>query len=240
MKRLLLTVLLACSVAAAQQQPVSPARGLTPWYEKGWAQLTQNKPDLGAAIEERRRIFLDASVRSRYFWFGLASAALNVVLFGLFLFKRRELEFKLNQAAGWIADLWNQDQSSRAAAREAITRYNRHIKLCNRVVESERTGEPTPATVQQGDAASEFQRLSSQLANEHADRLRIQADLDNKTRQVQDYSIRIQELERRVDEYTQHDVSGAGTSVELIRRINALEQELTHYRQNSKPKAVRG
>jgi hypothetical protein len=123
MKRLMLAAILAGSLAAADapgQQHASPSDGLTPWYEKGLSQLTQNKPDLGAAIEARRERLLEASIRSRYFWFGLGSSLVNVCLAGLFLFKRRELEFKLDQASGWIADLWNQDQCSRAAAREAI------------------------------------------------------------------------------------------------------------------------
>jgi hypothetical protein len=111
MKRLMLTALLAGSLAAAAdtpgQQRVSPTKGLTPWYERGLSQFTENKPDLGAGIEARRQRSLEASIRSRYFWFGLGSTLLNVCLVGLYLFKRRELEFKLDQASGWIADLWN-------------------------------------------------------------------------------------------------------------------------------------
>jgi hypothetical protein len=236
MKRLMLTAMLAGSLAAAAdapgQQRVSPSNGLTPWYEKGLLQLRQNKPDLGAAIEARRERLLEGSIRSRYFWFGLGSSLLNVCLVSLYLFKRRELEFKLDQASGWIADLWNQDQCSRAAAREAIARYNRHIKFCNRVIESERTGGTTAGALEQSEANARVQQLLTELADARSDKLRLEHELNEKTSRVLDLSVRVQDLETKIDQCARFDSSDVRTNSELIRRVNELEQELSHYKKN--------
>ena len=228
---LLLCYVLSMPVTA-QQQPVSPSRAMTPWYEQGLKQLTENKPDLGTEIEGRRRRFLEASVRSRYFWYAFTSTLLNITLVGLYLFKRRELDFKLDQAAGWIADLWNQDQFSRNTAREAIRRYNDHVQLCNRVIESQRSGDGIDR--QHQDADIKIKELWTELATVRADKLRSEAELNDKRRQVLDLSARVQDLERKLGDYDRYDHSSAKTSVELVRRVNELEQELSHYRQNSK------
>ncbi|MGA8594028.1 MAG: hypothetical protein WB676_04730 [Bryobacteraceae bacterium] len=242
MKRLMLTAILAGSLTVAAdtqgQQRVSPSNGLTPWYEKGLSQLTQNKPDLGAAIEARRERLLEASIRSRYFWFGIGSSLLNICLVGLYLFKRRELDFKLDQASGWIADLWNQDQCSRAAAHEAIARYNRHINLCNRVIESERTGGATAGALEQSEANARVQQLLTELADARSDKLRLEQELNEKASRVLDLSVRVQDLETKIDQHSRFDSSDVHTNVELVRRVNELEQELSHYKKNADRKKV--
>jgi hypothetical protein len=64
--RSLLFCLVLALPASAQQEPVSPSHAMTPWYEQGLKQLTENKPDVGTEIEARRQRLLEASIRSRW------------------------------------------------------------------------------------------------------------------------------------------------------------------------------
>jgi uncharacterized protein YlxW (UPF0749 family) len=80
--------------------------------------------------------------------------------------------------------------------------------------------------------------LLTELADARSDKLRLEQELNEKTSRVLDLSVRVQDLETKVDQYSRFDNSDLQTNVELIRRVNELEQELSHYKKNSDRKKV--
>jgi hypothetical protein len=80
--------------------------------------------------------------------------------------------------------------------------------------------------------------LLTELADARSDKLRLEQELNEKTGRILDLSGRVQDLETKIDQCTRFDGSDVRTSSELIRRVNELEQELSHYKKNPDRKKV--
>jgi hypothetical protein len=84
----------------------------------------------------------------------------------------------LDVAAQSMADILRHDEYSRQAAREAIRRYNDHIKTCNRVIEAKQEGhiKSTSAT------EAELQRVTQELADTREENRALRSELAKKSR----------------------------------------------------------
>src|SRR5712692_7675340 len=97
-------------------------------YEFALSRLNPGNIDYGRAMEERRRAFLEATVRNKYFNYSFAATALLLLLIAVCTKLVIDLKRKNWLMAEMAADLVSHDERSRQAAREAIQRHNDHME----------------------------------------------------------------------------------------------------------------
>src|SRR5579863_1842266 len=189
--------------------------------------------DYGAMLEQRRQAFLAASGANPFFWYSALTTAILMVLMFAYGVRVMDEKRKLWHAAEILNDVWNDAQYARATAEDAIGRHNGHMETCNRVIEAQASGRPSPAAVETTDARNELARVRGELDNIDSERKVLRAKLDEKEKLVDDLSARLSVLEKG-DQYggpaqarTQNGNSGSGESESrLIARINQLTQQL--------------
>ena len=159
-------ILAACAVIAPGQTASSPAqKGGTKQPAAGQYQrpasavvgqekedfLTSstklvNKSDFdyGAMLEQRRQAFLAASGANPFFWYSALTTAILMVLMFAYGVRVMDEKRKLWHAAEILNDVWNDAQYARATAEDAIGRHNAHMETCNRVIEAQTSGRPSP------------------------------------------------------------------------------------------------
>ncbi len=214
------------------------ARGDT-WYEFALKQFNPENRDYGAWIEERRRLFLNASLSNGYFWYGLFTTGLALLLL-LYAKQRLDHSRALWIAAECMTDLYNQDQYSRDLARDAIDKYNRHIEQCNRVIEAAETGAMTPAGVLNSDAIKEIERLHGELNAALTESRKLKAELEQKKSQLAEFSARVDSLSKHLDGSSASHPNGSDENsiAALMARVNQLQQEL--YAERRKNQRLKG
>ena len=152
---------------------------------------------------------------------------------------------KLWRAAEILNDVWNDAQYARATADAAIGRHNCHMEACNRVIEAQLSGRPSPAALETTDARNELTRVRAELDNVDSERKLLKAKLDEKEKLVDDMSVRLSALEKGDQNAgtnparAQNGGAGHGESEgRLIARINQLTQQLEAEKQ--KNRALKG
>ena len=266
MRTQVVIILAACAlVANAQPAPNSshkpdqkqPAAGLyqrptgpRPHEEKDFFTsstklVNKNDVDYGAMLERRRQVFLDASAANPFFWYSALTTALLMVLMFAYGVRVMDEKRKLWRAAEILNDVWNDAQYARATAENAIERHNSHMEACNRVIEAQLSGRPSPAALETTDARNELTRVRGELDSSDSERKLLKAKLDEKEKLVDDLSIRLSALEKGEQNggsgtgRTQNGAAGNGESESrLIARINQLTQQLDAEKQ--KNRALKG
>jgi hypothetical protein len=267
MRTQVVIILAACAVAAnAQTAPnpshkpdqKQPAAGLyqrptdpRPHEEKedfftsSTKMVNKNDVDYGAMLERRRQVFLDASAANPFFWYSALTTAILMVLMFAYGVRVMDEKRKLWRAAEILNDVWNDAQYARAMAENAIERHNSHMEACNRVIEAQLSGRPSPATLETTDARNELTRVRSELDSVDSERKLLKAKLDEKEKLVDDLSVRLSALEKGEQNgssgtgRTQNGAAGNGESESrLIARINQLTQQLDSEKQ--KNRALKG
>lgn len=210
------------------------------WYEFLLKRCNPSDFNYGEWIEQRRRAFLEATVKDSHFWYSLSMTAGVLILTAacakLILDNRRRMRI----TSEMMADLYTHDLHSRQAAREAIERYNQHIEQCNRAMESAETGEGRPGwgSSEAGRLRAELQRVAAQLEATTQDRNKLQDELRQKSMIVADLSTRLDALAKKV---TGSRDAGSGASEgangdggRFVGQINRLQEELYTERQKNK------
>ena len=141
----------------AAQQGENPRQQRQTWYEFALSRLNPNNVDYGAWMEERRRAFLEATIKNQHFNYALAMTLVSLFLLAACAKLQNDGRRKDWVTAEMMTDLLNQDQHSREVAREAIRKYNDHIERCNRVIEAAESGRPVPGS------ATEAEELRAKL-----------------------------------------------------------------------------
>ena len=100
--------------------------------------------DYGAMLEQRRQAFLAASGANPFFWYSALTTAILMVLMFAYGVRVMDEKRKLWHAAEILNDVWNDAQYARATAEDAIGRHNAHMETCNRVIEAQTSGRPSP------------------------------------------------------------------------------------------------
>ena len=223
------------------RRPSPPARSVyqhgDTWYEFPLKQFNPSNLDYGAWMEERRQVFLDASVRNPYFKYSagvtIALLVLTVVCIRQWIDHRRAMWI----TAEMMADLYNHDLYSRDIAEKAIQKYNQHIERCNRAIEAAQHGTASPGV----DAGHESCKVElNHVAGERDEYLR---QLNDTKKQLTTREQTLTELSLRVDGMSvRTSVAGkADTSVELttadpnvVRHINNLQEQIYVERETNK------
>ena len=262
--RLALAIDLALAVAPAGSQTLQPPRAqYSPlaarqdrhpreqpqtWYEFALSHLNSDHVNYGGLVEERRRAFLEATVKNRYFNYGLTATLLALFLMAVCAKLLIDTRRKDWVTAEMMTDLMNHDLRSREVAREAIQKYNDHIELCNRVVEEQESGHPLSGS---GSAlerlTAKLQETGEKLDAATRERDKFKSDLDEKTRRVTELSLRLDALSRkRNGDGVQNRVTGdlpvspddESEAGRLMRHINSLQDQL--YAERKKNERLKG
>ena len=223
------------------QRQAPPARPMyqrrDTWYEFLLKQFNPSNFDYGAWIEERRQVFLDASVRNPYFKYSLGTTIALMVMAMLYTKQWIDHRRAMWITAEMMTDLYNHDLYSREVAEKAIQKYNRHIERCNRAIEAAQHGTAIPAA----DAGHESCNVELN---------RVVGERDEYLRELNDTKTKLATKERtltalslRVEGMSVKPVANgmAGTSVELssadpnvVRHINNLQEQLYVEREKNK------
>ena len=223
------------------QRQAPPARPMyqrrDTWYEFLLKQFNPSNFDYGAWIEERRQVFLDASVRNPYFKYSLGTTIALMVMAMLYTKQWIDHRRAMWITAEMMTDLYNHDLYSREVAEKAIQKYNRHIERCNRAIEAAQHGTAIPVA----DAGHESCNVELN---------RVVGERDEYLRELNDTKTKLATKERtltalslRVEGMSVKPVANgmAGTSVELssadpnvVRHINNLQEQLYVEREKNK------
>jgi hypothetical protein len=241
---LLVAVLFLAVPRVRAQGPVPPRLYQDTWYEFLLRQFNPTDFNYGAWLEQRRQVFLDATVRNQYFWFSFWITVYAAFLTLAYAKRWMDDSRKIRIHAQMLADLHNHDLNSREQARQAIQRYNAHIEHCNRAIEAAESGTGRPAWGESGQDSlkAELARMADQLDATTHDRNRLQEELRQKALVVADLSTRLDALAKRLNgsgkpdtalrEPSPADATGDGTR--LVGHINRLQEELYAERQKNK------
>jgi len=115
------------------------------------------------------------------------------------------------------------------------------METCNRVIEAQTSGRPSPSALETTDARNELARVRGELDNIDSERKVLRAKLDEKEKLVDDLSARLSVLEKSdqnggaAQARIQNGSSGSGESESrLIARINQLTQQLEMEKQKNR------
>lgn len=226
------------SVRGQSGRRQSPRRDT--WYDFALKRCNPSDFNYGEWLEQRRRAFLEATVKDPHFCYSLSMTAGILILMAacakLILDNRRRMRI----TSEMMADLYTHDLYSRQAAKEAIEKYNQHIEQCNRAMESAESGEGRPGwgSSEAGRLRAELQRVASQLEATTQDRNKLQDELRQKSMIVADLSTRLDALSKKVtgsrdaDSGTREGANGDGAR--FASQINRLQEELYTERQKNK------
>jgi len=215
------------------------------WYDFLLKKFNPRNIDYGTKIEEQRRALLDATVDNPYFPYSAAVTLWSLFLMAYSVKLRIDGKRKDRKTADMMADLYNHDQHSRDAAREAIAKYNQHIEQCNRAIEDGADGHsPSGGLTENEELKGKLKKTADELqsATRESDALREQ--LAQKSRVVTDLSLRVQALTDRMNGNGKVPaISGADSLLpasnnEYMKLINSLQEQL--YAERDKNKHLKG
>ncbi len=180
--------------------------------------LNPRQINWGTEIDRRFANLREQSIGNPYF--RLASFQLGLIVILLMLCwvwwdKMRQIKWV---AAECLTDLLNAKALAESRAVEAIDRHNRHIEMCNRVIEGQSSG--IGGASDSGNAALTIRELQTELAASRANCARLQHELDqNKTEQAQ-MDGRLATLEAELKRRAVH------SDADLVARLERAESEL--------------
>jgi len=184
--------------------------------------LNPRQVDWGKEIDRSMATLMALSVSNPHFRFSAFQTAFILVLLlicWLWWDKMRQIKWI---AAECLADAINAKRIADHKAVEAINRHNRHIEMCNRVIENHESGLAT------GGASEELRRelreAQTQLAAERARVASLEASLRNREEIQGKLEIRIQQLEKTM--LDRED----GPNADLVARLQRAEAQLGNRR----------
>ena len=211
------------------QQPQSsrPYQPREDFFHASTKLLNKNEVDYGAWIEERRRALLDASLTNPFFWYSALTTGLVMLLMLMYGVRVLDERLKLWCAAEVLTDLWNQDQYSRVLTAVAVEKYNGHMADCNRVIESNISGRPSAAALENKDAKDRLEVLCAERESLDSENRRLKTELQKKKTMIGEMSGRLDALERRSEANgSTAAVNGGEATRRLVARVNELQQQL--------------
>ena len=213
-----------------QAQPARPMyqRGDT-WYEFLLKQFNPSNFDYGAWMEERRQVFLDASVRNPYFKYSLGTTITLLVL--AMLYSKQWIDHRRTMwiTAEMMTDLYNHDLYSRDVAEKAIQKYNQHIERCNRAIEAAQHGSTLPAATADADLLNaQLQKTAGELNVANTENATLQEQLKQKSNVIVELSLRADALLKKNggNLASSQPINLSGADPNLIKHINDLQEQL--------------
>ncbi|MBN9659254.1 MAG: hypothetical protein J0H49_13795 [Acidobacteria bacterium] len=188
--------------------------------------LNPRQIDWGQEIDRRMAVLAEQSALNPYFRFSALQMALILVLIltsWLWWDKMRQIK---QVAAESLADAINAKRIADQKALDAVAQYNRHIEMCNRVIEHEESGIPTGAGTE--ELRRDLREMQTQLTAEKARTVKLETDLKNREDIQRTLESRIRQLEQTMSERQ------GGANAELVARLQRAEAELnSHKKQRS-------
>ena len=153
-------------------------------------------------------------------YFRLASFQLGLIVILLMLCwvwwdKMRQIKWV---AAECLTDALNAKTLAESRAVDAIDRHNRHIELCNRVIEGQSSG--IGGTLEAGNSALTVRELQMELAASRANCARLQHELDQSKVEHAQVDERLATLEVELRRKVAHP------DADLVVRLERAESEL--------------
>jgi len=231
----------------AAQQGENPRQQRQTWYEFALSRLNPNNVDYGAWMEERRRAFLEATIKNQHFNYALAMTLVSLFLLAACAKLQNDGRRKDWVTAEMMTDLLNQDQHSRGVAREAIRKYNDHIERCNRVIEAAESGRPVPGSATEAEELrAKLQEKLDELTVMTGERDRLTVELGKKSLLVTELSLRVDGVirntngnaETAADRGVPVVADGVSDAAQLMRHVNDLQQQL--YVERKKNERLKG
>src|SRR5271165_2301672 len=184
------------------QRQVVPAHPLyqrqNTWYEFLLKQFNPSNFNYGAWIEERRQVFLDASVRNPYFKYSLGTTIALLIMAMLYTKQWIDHRRAMWITAEMMTDLYNHDAYSRGVAREAIQKYNDHIERCNRAIESADHGMSIPgADADANNLKGVLDSVTDERDSYKRERDLAKRDLLEKEKLIADMSVRLDAMAKK-------------------------------------------
>jgi hypothetical protein len=142
-----------------RQSSARPYVGKEDFFHFATKQLNPNDTDWGAWIERRRQVSMEAMVENPFFWYSALATGLLIVLMVAYGVRVMGEKRKLWHAAEILTVVWNQEQYSQSVAQTETERYSRHVLDCNRVIEAQVSGRPSPEMFEANDAREQLERL---------------------------------------------------------------------------------
>jgi len=180
--------------------------------------LNPRQIDWGEEIDRRIAVLAEQSALNPYFRFSALQMAVILLLIltsWLWWDKMRQIK---QVAAESLTDAINAKRIADQKALDAIAQYNRHIEMCNRVIEHEESGIPTGAGTE--ELRRDLHEAQTQLTNEKAKTLKLETDLKNREDIQRTLESRIRQLEQTMSERQ------GGANAELVARLQRAEAEL--------------
>jgi len=182
--------------------------------------LNPRQINWGEEIDRRMARLAEQSALNPYFRFAAFQTALILLLLltcWLWWDKMQQIK---RVASECLADAINAKRIADHRAIEAINQHNRHIEMCNRVIENQESGLATGAG--SDDVRRELREAQTQLTAERAKAAKLEADLKNREDIQRSLESRIQQLEKTMLE--RH----GGANAELVARLQRAEAELSN------------
>jgi hypothetical protein len=184
--------------------------------------LNPRQVNWGEEIDRRMARLAEQSALNPYFRFSAVQTALILLLLltcWLWWDKMQQIK---RVASECLADAINAKRIADHRAIEAINQHNRHIEMCNRVIENQESGLATGAGSE--DVRRELREAQTQLTAERAKVAKLEADLKNREDIQRSLEGRIQQLEKTMSERQ------GGANAELVARLQRAEAELSSRR----------
>ena len=180
--------------------------------------LNPRQVNWGTEIDRRLATLHEQSIGNPYF--RLASFQLGLIVILLLLCwvwwdKMRQIKWV---AAECLTDALNARILAERRAVHAIDRHNRHIELCNRVIEGQASG--IGGTPDSGNAALTVRELQTELAASRANCARLQHELDQSRVEHAQVDGRLAALEAELRR------KAANPDPDLVARLERAESEL--------------
>jgi septal ring factor EnvC (AmiA/AmiB activator) len=121
-------------------------------------------------------------------------------------------------AAECLTDALNARTIAESRALEAIDRHNRHIELCNRVIEGQSSG--IGGTTDSGNSALTVRELQTELAASRANCARLEHELEQSKNEHVQVDGRLAALEAELTRKAAHP------DPDLVARLERAESEL--------------
>jgi small-conductance mechanosensitive channel len=226
-------------MAAAQAQGRTQQPPDT-WYEFLLKQFNLSDIDYGRWMEERRRAFLEATVRNPYFPYSFWLTLWSLFVMGAYNKLRLDRRRERYLTEEMLTDLYNQDLYSRQAARDAIAKYNNHIEHCNRAIEAGTGHGISSSTSENDDLNAKLKKAADNLEAVTSERDRLSEELKQRSAVVTDLSLQLQALSEKIEGIgAGHAVGPAGlpsptTNAEYMKLVNSLQQQLFAEREKNK------
>lgn len=207
------------------------------WYEFLLKQFNPNNLDYGSWLDQRRRVFLDSSVRNSYFRYGASVTILLLITILLYWKQGADHRRILWITAEMMMDLYNHDAYSRRIARDAIHKYNEHIERCNRAIEAAEYGVTLPNQETEADRLrTELQRVTAERDSVRRERDLAKDDLAQKERILADMSLRLDALAKKSGGPGNNNVAvdSHASDQKLVHHVNTLQEQLYSERRENR------